>query len=118
MNENFRHRKNAFSYTIKTSARQASWCNPHRHRSPGHRIRHEQEVINIEQHLLGHGVTAYSARSATERECDRAAHRVPTDLDVTRIDQEVAGRDDEESGRGEEAPWYPEIKLTGRGGYR
>ena len=50
-----------------------------------------------------------------ERECNRATHRV-TDLDVTSIDQEVAGRDGEDNGPGEEAPWYPNIKLTGRGG--
>jgi hypothetical protein len=94
---------------------ETSELHPHIHRNPGHRIHHEQFAITIERHLRGHGVTVYSASSATEQERARARARVPTDLDVISIDQELTGWDGEESGRGDEAPWYLDVKRAGRG---
>src|SRR5262249_26220191 len=50
-----------------------------------------------------------------EYERDRANDRGPTDPDVISIDQEITGWDGEESGRGDEVPWYLDVKRAGRG---
>src|SRR5215475_9721190 len=94
---------------------ETSELNSHIHRNPGRRILHEQFAITIERHLRGHGGTVHSASSATEQERDRAKDRVPTDPDVISIDQEITGWDSEESGRGDEVPWYLDVKRAGRG---